>query len=138
MTARSWLATPKIEWVRSETAVKEYLDFYLSAEHLAHPGVGCPVPSLAGEIARGSEGLKAVGRSSIASAQVPAEGLPGSERVRREQALRELAMRAGAVLIARASHPELAEEVLRACQSANAGAIPVATTRKSGKPNPTP
>jgi TetR/AcrR family transcriptional repressor of nem operon len=107
----------RAEAVGVGAAVADYLDFYLSPEHLAHPGLGCPAPPLAGEIARGSDALKAeFGAGFDRVARVLAEGLPASETSRRELALRELAMRVGAVLIARASHPEIATEVLSACK----------------------
>jgi len=108
----------RAEVVGLGAAVGDYLNFYLSSEHLAHPGLGCPAPSLAGEIARGSDALKAeFGAGFDQVARVLAEGMTGSETSRRERALRELAMRVGAVLIARASHPEMAMEVMKACQA---------------------
>lgn len=117
----------RAEGVGMENAVADYLDFYLSAEHLAHPGLGCPAPTLAGEIARGAEALKTeFGAGFDRVARILAQGLPGSETSRRNLALRELAMRVGAVLIARASNPEIATEVLKACQAS----AEVARTKK--------
>ena len=110
----------RTEAVGASGAAEEYLDFYLSDEHVTHPGLGCPVPALAGEIARGSEALRAeFGAHFNRVARLVARGLPGSDAQARQRALREFAMRAGAVLIARASDPATARDVLEACRSAS-------------------
>jgi hypothetical protein len=44
-------------------------------------------------------------------------GMPGAESKRLAKATRELAMMAGAVMIARASDPETARAVISACRS---------------------
>lgn len=90
---------------------------YLSDAHCAHPGQGCPVAALAGDVARAKGPLKAVfgaGVSRVATGI--AAGLSGSPGERRAQALRHLAMLAGAVTIARASDPDTARAVLTACR----------------------
>lgn len=103
--------------VGRKQAVEDYLDFYLSDEHVSHPGLGCPVPSLGGEIGRGPNELKAeFGENFLGVVDKLAEGLPGSETERRRRILQELAMRVGAVLIARASDEATAAEVLSACR----------------------
>ena len=107
-----------------------YLAFYLSDEHLGHPGIGCPVPTLASEIARAPETLKAeFGASIQRTLETLASGLAGNESEKRAQAAREFAMRVGAILIARASDAATAQEVLAACRdtptSAGAGAAPL-------------
>ncbi len=100
-------------------AVKEYFDDYLSDGHVANPGIGCPVPSLGSEIARGSDELKAeFGAGFNRSLAVIAKGLPNEGAPNRDAAIRELAMRIGAIVIARASDATTAGEVLQACRSA--------------------
>ena len=101
-----------------QNAVQEYFAYYLSQEHVANPGMGCPVPALGADIARGSPALKAEFAAGFKdSLEVIAAGLPGSQEERREAATRELAMRVGAILIARACDPETASEILKACRA---------------------
>lgn len=103
--------------VGAKEAVEGYLAHYLSEGHVAHPGVGCPVPALAGEIARAPAALKAeFGVSFNRSLSALARGSPGDGKAARAAATRALAMRIGAILIARASDPATASEVLEACR----------------------
>ena len=103
--------------VGREEAVKDYFTFYLSDEHLTHPGLGCPIPTLGAEIARGDEALRLEFASSMKrSLATMAAGLPGSETESRAEALRELALRVGAILIARACDAATAAEVLEVCR----------------------
>ncbi len=94
---------------------------YLSRAHLDHPGVGCPVAALGTDIGRASDALKAVFGAGVrrmvsALAQRPRTG--GAARrplSTRKQAIRDLAMLVGALVIARASDPDTASEILEAC-----------------------
>jgi TetR/AcrR family transcriptional repressor of nem operon len=98
-------------------AVAEYFAHYLSDVHVQHPEFGCPAAALGGEVARGSDELKrefGAGFNRVLSTL--AKGYAGSECEKREAAIRELALRAGAVMLARASDPETAEAVLAACR----------------------
>jgi TetR/AcrR family transcriptional repressor of nem operon len=107
--------------VGADKAVEDYFAYYLSDEHLANPGFGCPAPTLGSEIARAPEALKAeFGASLNRSLAVFAKGLPGDETARRELATRELAMRIGAMVIARASDAATARAVLAACRKSGA------------------
>ncbi len=95
--------------------------FYLSDDHLNSPGYGCPIAALSGDVARGAIALKS--RFGIGVKQIVAllaRGLPGSEKIRRDRATRQLAMMAGAIMIARASDADTAREVLEACRAARA------------------
>ena len=104
--------------IGADNAVSDYLDYYLSEEHVANPGLGCPIPTLGSEIARAPESLKAeFGASLNRSLTALARGLPGDEGAARAPATRELAMRVGAILIARASDPVTATDVLEACRN---------------------
>ena len=108
--------------VGAKAAVEDYFAYYLSDDHVANPGLGCPIPTLGGEIARASEGLKAeFGASLKRSLTAFAKGLPGDEDAKRATATRELAMCVGAILIARASDPATAREVLEACRKSGRG-----------------
>ena len=89
-----------------------FQDFYLSDGHVASPSVGCPVAALSGDVARGAAALKAsFGAGVRRVVALLARGASGSERARRARATRQLAMMAGAVMIARASDPDTAREV---------------------------
>lgn len=103
----------------AQVALRAYLDEYLSPEHVAHPGLGCPVAALGAE----------AGRSSAAVADAFARGVeetiarfltaapPGSDAATaRAAAIRRLAAMVGAVVVARGVGPgSLADEVLAAC-----------------------
>ena len=78
--------------VGAANAARDYFAHYLSDDHLAHPGLGCPVATLGGEIARGPAALKAeFGASLDRAVTALAKGLPGGEKEARAQAMRELA-----------------------------------------------
>jgi len=97
--------------------VKEYFDQYLSDGHVSHPGEGCPIPSLGTEIGRGNDELKAEFAAGLNRAlTVMANGLPNEGTPDRDSAIRELAMRVGAIVMARASDTATASEVLEACR----------------------
>jgi TetR/AcrR family transcriptional repressor of nem operon len=81
------------------------------------PGRGCPIAALGGDVARGATALKArFGAGARRIIGLLARDLPGSEKARRARAARQLAMMAGAIMIARASDPETARDVLAACR----------------------
>ena len=93
------------------------LDLYLSRGHLSNPGMGCPVATLGPEVARGPNPLKAVfGAGVRRMVDAIAHRRAGPDDTRRRKALREFSMLVGAVIIARASDPELADDVLAACR----------------------
>ena len=103
--------------VGANDAVQDYFAHYLSDEHLANPGLGCPVPALGSEIARSPETLKfEFGANLNCSLTAFAKGLPGDEKAMRAMATREFAMRVGAMLIARASDAATAGDILKACR----------------------
>jgi len=99
------------------TAAMDFQKYYLSEGHVANPGMGCPVAALAGEIGRGGTALKKTFGAGVGRLiRQFAAGMPGSDAARRAKATREVAMMAGAVMIARASDPDTAREVLLACR----------------------
>jgi TetR/AcrR family transcriptional repressor of nem operon len=92
---------------------------YLSDGHVRNPGRGCPVPALGPDIGRGSKKLKAAfGRGVDRIVNALAESLHGSADARRAAAFQQFSMLVGAVVIARASDPQTADEVLSAVSAA--------------------
>ena len=109
--------------VGHEQAVKDFLDFYLSNDHLTHPGMGCPAPSLGADVGRAPEALKAEFAAGLhRTFAALAKGLPGDEATNRAAATREFALRVGAILLARASDPATAADILEACREPREGA----------------
>jgi len=108
----------RLETTEPGAAVAGFHAYYLSEGHVRNPGIGCPIAALAGEVGRASEALKtAFGRGVNRLTTQLAMGMPGAESKRLAKATRELAMMAGAVMIARASDPETARAVISACRS---------------------
>jgi TetR/AcrR family transcriptional regulator, transcriptional repressor for nem operon len=96
----------------------EYRSLYLSEQHLLNPGLGCPMPALGSDIARAKDEIKsefAAGVQRLIAAMAVTKD--GSTDERAAAATREIAMLAGAVLIARACDGDFARTVLDACRS---------------------
>jgi len=107
----------RIEKGGAAEAVASYRKNYLSDVHVERPEIGCPAAALAGDIARGGEPLKrAFGAGVDRMIEALAAGRPGPEDRRRRQAARDCAMLVGAIVIARASDPQTANEVIGACR----------------------
>jgi TetR/AcrR family transcriptional repressor of nem operon len=90
---------------------------YLSNGHVGHPGKGCPVAALSTDVARAPERVRerfSAGVKRLVQA-LAAVGKGGVVQ-RRARAYRQLAMMAGAVMIARSSDEETAAEILAACR----------------------
>jgi TetR/AcrR family transcriptional repressor of nem operon len=101
-------------------ALAGYESHYLSNAHRAHPELGCPIAALGGDVARGSDALKAAfGAGVQQSIALIAKGMTGSDDERWQNAARELAMLAGAIMIARACDPETGSAVLDACRESS-------------------
>jgi TetR/AcrR family transcriptional repressor of nem operon len=100
-----------------QAVASEYKALYLSAEHVDNPGRGCPMPALGSDLARESEPVRAeftAGlRRVVAALSAAGEGTPEEQQA---EALREVATRVGAVLLARACGGAMASEVLQACR----------------------
>jgi TetR/AcrR family transcriptional repressor of nem operon len=109
----------RLERQEPKAAIAGYRAHYLSDGHVRQAGIGCPVVALGADVARGLGELKrsfgAGVKRMIASL---AKGMAGSQQEKEARATREFAMLVGAVVIARASDPETAVEVLAACRSA--------------------
>jgi TetR/AcrR family transcriptional repressor of nem operon len=103
--------------VDAEGAIGGFLNSYLSADMVAHAETGCPVPALAGDMARMNEGQRAAFGTGIRGIIARLADAIGGERSDAErQAARTFAMAVGAVLMARASDPETAAAILAACR----------------------
>jgi len=96
----------------------EYSDLYLSKLHLDNPQVGCPIASMASELAKEEETYKTVFsqgfKELIQTLQV---GFPESDTENEKNAMRHMAMLVGAMVIARASDAKTAKKVLAACRA---------------------
>ncbi|MBY0613527.1 MAG: TetR/AcrR family transcriptional regulator [Beijerinckiaceae bacterium] len=100
-----------------ENAVAGYKADYLSMGHVEQPARGCPISALGGDVGHESQALKqAFGKGVRRAITSLAQGIAGTGDEKRAAATRELAMLVGAVVMARASDPETAERVLKACR----------------------
>ena len=100
-----------------QAVADEYKALYLSEQHVDHPGQGCPMPALGSDVARATDAIKSefgAGVQRLIAALARAKEGTADERV--GAATREMAMLAGAVLIARASDARTARTVLDACR----------------------
>ncbi len=100
-------------------AVQAWRDVYLSDTHVHNPGNGCPVPALGMDVGRGTTQIKAAfSRGVEDTVNALAATMDGAPEERRTTALQQFSMLVGAVVIARASDPDLAAEVLAAASAA--------------------
>ena len=107
----------QLEEDATEAAVADFHAFYLSQDHADQPGIGCPVAAVGADIGRGSAALKtAFGTGVDRMVEALAKGMKGSAQAKRAAALRELATLAGALVIAPASDPDTARDMLSACK----------------------
>jgi TetR/AcrR family transcriptional repressor of nem operon len=111
------LPKPDLSNKDGPSAFATFQDFYLSDGHVAWPAIGCPIAALGNDVARGSDVLKARFGAGVRRLVARlARGDIGAPRARQTRALRQIAMMAGAVMIARASDPETARQILAACR----------------------
>jgi len=103
----------------AETAVAAYISQYLSEAHIEHAGIGCPVAAVGTDAGRCNG---AFADEFIAGAERLIErlcaGTAGGAAAAKERAnaIRLMAMLAGAVVIARAAGPgAIRKEVIDAC-----------------------
>jgi TetR/AcrR family transcriptional repressor of nem operon len=98
-------------------AVAEFRARYLSTDHLATPGQGCPAATLGPDIARTDTAVRAAFSHGVNRV---IEGLArgnGPAKASRADAIRDLAMLVGAMVLARGATDPLAAEILNACES---------------------
>lgn len=93
----------------AEDPLAAFVDWYLSAEHVAHPEAGCAVAALGADVGRAGGPLQDAYRAQVERYLARLEQLLGS----RERATVALATLVGAITVARAlGEPVLAEEIL--------------------------
>jgi TetR/AcrR family transcriptional repressor of nem operon len=93
----------------AEDPLAAFVDWYVSAEHVANPAAGCAVAALGADVGRGGEGLQALYRAQVERYLERLEQLLGS----RKRATVALATLVGAITVARGlGEPVLAEEIL--------------------------
>lgn len=103
-----------------DAAIAAYRDLYLSDLHLAHPEVGCPIAAAGSDLGRAIPQVKETFSEGVTRiVSLLAQGQAGTPDMRHRRALRELTTLAGAVVIARASAPALAADILAAARSAD-------------------
>ncbi len=92
-----------------------FVDWYVSAEHVADPATGCAVASLGADVGRGGEALRGSYRAQVERYLARLEQLLGS----RQRATVALATLVGAITVARGlGEPVPAEEILRDVRAA--------------------
>ena len=91
---------------------------YLSDEHVANPGLGCPMPANGSDVAREAAPVRAEFSAGLARVlRALAKAQAGTDAQRHDAAARELAMLVGAVVLARAADDQTAARILVACRS---------------------
>ncbi len=92
------------------TAMQKILTSYLSMSHVRDAASGCPVPSLAAEVARSSDAVKNAFETGVLELKNAVEDITGSSTV----AWALMAQNVGAVMIARAMQREATKRELLA------------------------
>ena len=97
-----------------------FRELYLSMRHVASRGRGCPVAAIGQDVSRtGSTQVKAAfGRGVDQIVDALADTMDGPAEARRASAFQQFSMLVGAVVIARASDPHTADDVLSAVSAA--------------------
>ncbi len=112
-------------------ALRSFVGMYLSAAHVSHPGLGCPLPALSGELAQGSDEVRAAFSSGVRRVlHSLSQGIEAPDRDAR--AMRLLAMLVGCIALARAGDAALASGLLAACRMNDITADP--TGSEAAKP----
>jgi AcrR family transcriptional regulator len=102
------------------TAVLAALGNYLSMAHVACPENGCPVPSLAAEVARSGDDIKTAFEAGVLEfKEVLKQHITGSD----ETAWVLMAQNVGAVMIARAMQNESTQRAILAAVGAHAAQL---------------
>jgi TetR/AcrR family transcriptional repressor of nem operon len=97
------------------TAVEAFRALYLSNDHLATPGEGCPAVALGPDIARSDVTVRKAFSAGVSRMIAGlSRGKTGAADPRTD-ALRDLSMMVGALVLARAADGALATELLHAC-----------------------
>lgn len=95
--------------------------FYLSDEHVENAGAGCPAAALGCDVGKAPPPIKAAFGSGLQTVIAAlSDAMYGAEARGVDRTIRELSMMVGAVIIARASDPVTARQVLAACEATGA------------------
>lgn len=95
------------------------VDAYLSEKHRSHPGTGCPVGSLAGDVARSNKRTRAVLTKQVSGyiawlADLIRDASRGEEGTARSRAIMIVCGLVGAITVSRAvSDEQLSREILK-------------------------
>lgn len=111
-----------------------WVDAYLNREHLAAPGTGCPLPTLAAEIARQPAKVRRVFTNTLRAYIATLGALHPRKRGSRrsDEAIVTIATLAGAVLLARAVEDgELSDRILSVIRERLAPSVPPRRIRKA-------
>jgi len=96
---------------------ERYYEHYLSEGHVKHPELGCPIAALSVDVARSAVSVKGAFADGFGKVvDKLAQATDGTSEELRAAAIRKISMLAGAVMIARASDPKTARDVLSACR----------------------
>jgi TetR/AcrR family transcriptional repressor of nem operon len=88
---------------KASEGLEAFVGHYLSSQHIANPGSGCPIAALAVEVGHQSNSVQAQMRQGCEQMiELLAEGLEGDEVARRDEAQRLLASLVWSVVLARA------------------------------------
>lgn len=107
-------AKPLGETGENTTTVAEFRARYLSPDHLAAPGQGCPAAALGPDLARADLAVRAAFSDGV---NRMIAGLAGQGDATRTDAIRDLAMLVGAMVLARGATDPLATEILSVCET---------------------
>lgn len=112
---------------RDAGALRQMLQLYLSEQHVNHPALGCPLPSLTAEVGRADEATRQVFEQRLVQVKEQIEDhLPGTE-----SAWPMLAQAVGAVMLARAmASDEVRRELLDAVRK-NLDPLPSVTGQET-------
>ncbi len=98
--------------------IRAFEGYYLSARHVANKAGGCPAAALAGEVSCANDETRSVFSKGVNTMVAQLEdNLVGNSVAKRQAALRSFATQLGAVVLARATTSELADEILEACRT---------------------
>lgn len=105
---------------KDATSGAKALASYLSLQHIQHPENGCPLPSLAAEVARADDSVREAFQTGLLAIHANVEKLTGSS----EAAWTLIAQNVGAVMIGRAmSDEKLKRGLLKALRRAGEGLL---------------
>jgi len=116
------MAAKRAEWLTgiddlpADQRLPRLVARYLSRAHRDAPGLGCPLPATAAEVARAPEAVRRAYETALLESIAVMQADPGDEHAR-EQAIAAVALCVGGLLLARAvADQELSDEILISCR----------------------